>query len=326
MFGGCSSSRNASSGDDASALLPGQKPKWINSPQDYCGEQYWCAVGEGAGMMTAQTNARKNIALMLEASVKSNFQTTTTHQQTTQGGGISGSSQQETTAMIQEATEETLRGVTIKEQFVAQDTCYALASLDRRQAAKDLQEKIEEIDTKIESLYQTGKRSSFYQMLKLIPGRNVLAEKVLTLSGKTLALPVAWREIQNQQRIYEAQRPAVKIVIDHEEDWAGRDKKNLQHLLQKVLTENGYQLSSKRPTFQINVTADVRAEHLKVEGFIKRTWQISLKSERLADETSRGSLEAKAEATGRNDKDVWRQVENDLAEQIGQQFLDLNLD
>jgi hypothetical protein len=276
-------------------------------------------------MMTAQTNARKNIALMLEASVKSNFTTTTTHQQITQASGVSGSSQQDVTAFIQEATEETLRGVVIKEQFTDQDACYALALLDRQQAARDLQEKIEGIDAQITSLYQTGKRSSFYKMLKLIPGRNVLAEKVLTLTGKTVPFPVARREIQNKQRSYEAQRPAVKLIFQ-DEQLGAREKSNVQHLVQKVLTENGYQARNKGAVYQITVVADGRPEHLKVEGFEKQTWQLSLKSTRLADETSLGSLEISAVASGRNAKDIWAAVEKELAEQLNQQFLELNLD
>ena len=320
---GCASSSTPEA--PAATNLVNGKPIWLNSPQEYCGKQYWCAVGEGAGMMAAQTNARKNIALMLEVSVKSKFQTTSTHQQQATAQGISGSSSQDATSVIQEATDQTLQGVTIKEQFSDADSCYALAMLDRRQAAASLQEKIDELDAQIKSLYSTGKRSSFYQMLKLLPPRQALAEKVHTLTEHAVALPISMNEIQKQQRAYEAQRPAVQIKITSE-DISTREKTNIQHLLQQVLSENGYQGRSKGAAYQLKVSGDARPEHLKVEGFVKYSYHLTLKTERLSDQTALGSLEVAATATGRNTKDVWAQAEKELYQKLNQDFLALNLD
>ena len=323
ILGACSSSPVPET-PAATALING-KPAWLSSPQDYCGNQYWCAVGEGSGMMAAQTNARKNIALMLETSVKSKFQTTTTHQQQTTAQGIAGASEQEATAFIQEATEQTLQGVTIKEQFSDADACYALAMLDRRQAAAQIQEKIDDLDAQISSLYQTGKRSSFYQMLKLLPPRQALAEKVHTLSGHTVALPITIQEIQKQKRAYEAQRPAVQIDIAGGES-VERDKKNIQHLVQQVMTENGYQGRRKQAVYQLHINWDARQEYLKVEGFVKYSYHLTLKSERLSDNTALGTLEINATASGRDVKDVWAQVEKELYQKLNEGFLALNLD
>ena len=308
----------------ATDLING-KPVWLNAPQEYCGRPYWCAVGEGPGMMAAQTNARKNIALMLEVEVKSKFQTTATHQQHTTANGIAGISTQDTTSVIQEATDQTLQGVTIKEQFADAENCYALAMLDRAQAAQTIRAKVEAIDTQIASLYETGKRSSFYQLLKLIPPRQALAEKAHTLTGQSLSLPISFQEIQKQQRIYEAQRPAVKIAIINE-DLKGRTKTNLTHLLHQVLSENGYQVRAKNAVYQLKVDFDERPEHLKVEGFAKYSYHLTLKSERLSDHTALGSLEVGTTATGRNQKDIWANVEKELYQKINQAFLALNLD
>lgn len=304
--------------------LEAKTPKWVNSPNDYCSAFELCAVGEGAGQMMAEANARKAIAKVFETQVKAKTDVTTSaHQKEGSEGVISGSTSEDVFTKVEETTDQTLKGVVIKETYQGKDAVYALASLDKRKAKKNFKGEMESLDEKILGHYKDGRRSSLNKILKLFEIRKKINEKYELLHGSRFLCPVKYKDVAKKKKEKRDQNVVVFVKIKEI-----AEDSEIQHLIIQQLLENDYRvITDKNKKYKFEVKGELTSEkqYLNVKGFEKYKFLLKLKS--FNDKGVKvGALEFAKAYTGRSMIQAYENAAPFIKQYLSENINELNMD
>ncbi|MBF0300357.1 MAG: LPP20 family lipoprotein [Oligoflexia bacterium] len=232
------SSSNNKSGDKN---FTGNKPSWINNPLDECDNlRELCAVGEGIGGMMAEANARKAISLIFESKIqsKTNYNKFTSENRTgTATEGADARVDETYNNQIQEITDSILQGVVIKKKYEDKDAIYAYAVLDKMQMQKDLQQKMDSMDEKMQVILKQKGRGAYKELLKLYNLREEINLRYQFLRGKEHPKVVTY-EMVNKKKEEVSKNISVEILYDKKQTGL----KDLSALISKLLVENDYKV------------------------------------------------------------------------------------
>lgn len=270
--------------------VAGERPNWINSPAEFCGAGKLCAVGEGSGQMSAAANARNEIARVFETKVSSDSTVATTATEKTNEGVVSGELSESLLNVIKETTNEVLEGVSIEQNFEAEDRYYALAVLNKMKAASLFETKMKSLDEENVALFETGRRTDLYRILKNFDVRERLNTRYQILRNSAFASPISYSDVMKMKAKFRSNRTPVSVSIDSDE---------LKAFVVSLLLEMDFKVvpTAEAKYDVVGKWIDTK-EHLNVKGFEKHTFvfeltAVSKKGAKLGSLTSENSQTAR---------------------------------
>lgn len=308
----------------ATSVLALSKPKWLSSPDEFCPPTLLCAVGSGTGQMNAQINARAEIAKIFETKVKSKMTITTSSSQTSDADSIlSGGMDEDTYQQVTEAAEGVLDGVEIKESWEDDESVYALASLHKRKAADRLASKMDELDEKIKTHYDLGKRSDLSKCLKFLKVRTALDLRYEILKGRRYTNAISYSQIMKKKRA--KGKLGTTILLDFKE--VGKISEVGTWVTEKLLEEDFKVTRRKKNTHTFTVKGALASEkqYFNVKGFVKYKFLLSLKSKNKNGEVV-GSVSHTVLQTGRSFKQAYMNAIPSIKRFINEDLDQLNMD
>ncbi len=288
------------------ATAKDQKPEWINSPQKACAENEFCAVGNGFNLKFANADARSAIAKIFEAKISSSFKTSTSQRDSETSSRLKDS--------VAEDVDMVLKKVEIKETYNQGADFYALAVLNKDDAAELLAEEIADIDSKMEAYLADNTPSSARKLERLYEQRRVLNQQYQILTGDTVMESVDYEQVYKNRKAKIGQQ---KLFLQVE----AQNKNMVANAVKSVLQEQGYTFI-ERPqgaeTLSIRITSEEMPFSLK--GMVKFVYFVSLRNHAAIN-----VLETKFEETGINEKQAFSAAMESLKKYIAENIMELNL-
>ncbi len=300
------------------------KPKWVNSPDEFCPPTLLCAVGEGTGQMNAETNARASIGKVFETKVKSKLTINTSSSQESDADSIlSGGMDEDTSQQVSEVSEAVLDGVEIKETWEDDESVFALASLHKRKAADRLANKMNEIDEQIKTHYELGKRSDLSKCLKLLKVRTALDLRYEILKGSRYPGSISYKEIMTKKRA--KSKLGTTVLLNFSE--VGKISEVGTWVREKLLEEDFkvVRKSGKSHTFEVEGSLASEKQYMKVKGWVKYKFLLSVKSKNGNGEIV-GSVSHTVLQTGRSLKQAYEKATPSIKRFINENLDQLNMD
>ncbi len=301
----------------------GERPAWLFEAGKACQRYELCAVGEAPGRLGAEIAARNNLAKIFETKIKSTLNIQTTSNSETIDQVVTGKINEDVSEKIELETKEVLKGVEVKEFFETKDSFFALAALDKPRAAKGIASEIETVDTEMIALINDGRRSSLNKGLRLYRVREGLNLRHLFLSDKNLRSPISLSSILKKKK---AKRDLGTIIkVSFKEVGRISQVKNIitRHLLDydfKVVNS-----SSKKSEYQIRGSLKEEEQHMKVSGFKRFKFFLTLKSLNRNNEKI-GALNFKTIQSGRNLNQAYESALPEIKEFLEEKIIELNID
>lgn len=264
-------------------------PSWVKDSKKECKKSELCAVGEGESQSQAARNARVALSKIFDNQVSSTFSSSLSNS----NGQVDDSAKEE----IEERTNTALEGVEISKTAESKESYYALAVINKMKAASGFEREIKKLDEKMEILYEDKDPSNAVKIEKLFVQRETLNKRHHFLTGRDIASKIDFSKIfKNKKAAMES--VVLHVFLDEEEP------KNVESAIVGELVSLGYKVTSgevrnKKSTHVI--TGDLTAEklYMKVEGFEKYKFSLTLKSSNL-DRVQKSQLSFETEETGRN--------------------------
>jgi len=266
-------------GATSSSRTSGVRPEWITGAMDFCPASELCAVGEGAGQMVAEANARKALSKIFETRVVGHLKAqTTSTQKTDSSGGFSGSTEEDVSNQVEEISDEVLKGVLIKKVYEdrGEGSYYALAALKKRGAADRLRNEMKSLDEKIVGLYKEGRRSSLNKTFRHLEVRENLNKRYEIVADRRYKRKVSYADVQRKKRAYAKLGTVVYVNME-----AVQHSKELKNLIVSLLLENDYKVvtdRSKKFRFEVRGSLSHENLHVNVRGFEKYKFLLKLRS------------------------------------------------
>jgi len=146
-----------------------ERPDWVdNSQSKYPSDYYLTAVGEGINRDRASKNAIANLVQIFSVNIRAE---TKTLSKAVKEESVLGVTLESTTSLqsnLETETEQTIEGVEIKESWLSPTgEYYALAVLQKRNAAQNLMESIIELDKKAQELVNYSQQTAPNSILAL---------------------------------------------------------------------------------------------------------------------------------------------------------------
>ncbi len=269
----------------------GERPAWVNSPAEFCGAAKLCAVGEGSGQMSAAAAARNELARIFETKVSSESTVATSASEQSSGSVVSGELSESLLSVIKETTNEVLEGVNIEQNFEGEDRYYAMAVLSRMKAASLFENKMKSLDEENVALFETGRRTDLYRILKNFDLRERLNTRYQILRNTPYASPISYSDVMKMKAKFRSNRTPVSVQIENDE---------LKAFVVSLLLEMDFKVvpSSEAKFDVVGKWIDTK-EHLNVKGFEKYTFVFELTA-KSKESAKLGSLTAESTQTARN--------------------------
>jgi hypothetical protein len=267
-----------------------ERPKWIFSPQKSCVDiKEVCVSGEGKSRQDAEADANKQLAQLLETKVSSETTVNTTSQSESVGVVVKGKVTEELNQQVKEVVDNViLQGVTFRERYEDGDYHYALGVMDSLRVGKSLEDKIDQLDEKMEAWLRTGKRRKFRALKAAYNLRGRLNQQLVVLKGR---------------------RAPKRITFDRILDLVyGKGKKGnkaadlLEGKISESLTEGQFKVSRDpkvESDLKVKGQVDVERQFLNVNGFVKYKVIVNLASYNQKGEKI-GALYLENEQVGRS--------------------------
>lgn len=288
-------------------------PAWVNAPEESCKSYQLCAVGEGAGLMMASANARKEISKVFETKVKAKLKSNEFYLDDKMSSQIQNE--------IEEVTENVLKGVEIKETFDDGTSFYAFAYLNKIDASKSVKEDIDKIDAEMVSLKNQRGLKSYRKLKQLYNKREYLNERHRFLTKSGVRSPISYKDILKGRALV----ASTIIAIDLEGDQTGEMAKTIS----LALTENEYKVVEKkyqkRATHHVVGEFTSKKQYLKVSGFEKYEFTLQLNSQRTNGKKL-GSITMTEVATGRDYAQALGNALKMIRTNLKEKIIELNID
>lgn len=291
------------------------RPNWVNKPEAGCKESELCAVGVGSGMETAKASARNNISKIFETKIKSEF--------TSSLEGSDESSDFYSKELIEEETKSILEGTIIREVFEGKTEVYALAALDKFKMARSLKKEITSLDTEMAILLKQGGASRAIKAQSLYLKRNHLASQYYFLTK--INLP----EIISYEEVFKNKKNAIKDKIIHL-TFDGERSKELETIVMELLVSKGFKVTTgkkinKKATHLIQGKFESSPEFLKVDGFEKYKFLLSLEVTKSGEDVKIGHLLTEELSVGRTFDQAFSKALPEIKLYLEEHYVEFNI-
>lgn len=310
LFSGCSMLKKSPELSSSSKEVP----EWIYSPYEACDEAgELCATGEAKGMAASDAQARANLASIFEVQVKS-----TLNQNQSSRSTFPWQSQvnEEVQTALDQSVNEILENVQIKKHFKKDGLTYALASLDKNQAATLIGDRMKKIDTELEALWHKKSRTNLRKIIRLHLEREKLNERYATVAGGKRASKVSYEEIMRWKESRPDMLP-VSLKVGQAPDW-------MTEKLKELLTESGFRIVKGESSRVLSLNVDSIKEFLNVDGFEKYTFTLNMTS--FEGGEKKKVISTSETVTGRTQADALLKVKPFFTSYIEEHLSDLHLD
>lgn len=297
-------------------------PDWINDPMSACSdERELCAVGEGPGRMAAEANARKSLATIFKSKVEGSTSAATTSESTQDSEGVvSGTVREDVDVHVKETTEALLEGVKISKKHEGTDSFFALAVLNKREAAEHLAAKMDQIDDEIKKQYNDGRRAAIGRALRSMKARDELDIRYHFLMGKTYRKRISKSKLQARKKELRQQNTTLQLLTDEISK-----KKHLSKLLSTLFSGIDYKLVKGEASYKVQAKLVSEKEFLKVEGFEKHKFILTLSAFNSSG-TKIGQIEHSVSQVGRDFQQSYDRAFPKIKNYLQDHIVDLNID
>lgn len=316
----CAGSKKMNQGiDDDHVEIGGSLPEWVATPDAACNTKQLCASAQGSSMAQADSLARKNLAAIFKTQITSEFDV----EQYSIGSDPTDTSFVEKTYNdLQEKVNEEIIASKIAKRYQNAGVFFSLAVLDKDSFARSLKQEIDQLDSKMWSIFSQGKRSSHAQLLSMYRVRADLSSKYSFLSGSEIDEVVSIDKI-NQLKFSQAinsKNFVVSASSDQESEVASYLKSMLTTVGHKVVDRN-----SSKSFDQIDIKVISKKLYFNVKGFDKYEFEVIL-SHLTSNKVKVGELSLSQVAVGRDEVQAWSKIASKLRDDIEQKLSDLKID
>lgn len=299
------------------------QPKWVNNPDEFCPNHELCAVGEATGRMGAEAEARKALSSIFQTKIKASTKVTTESQSSIAVDVVEGGATEEVTSTVKAMTEQVLDGVEIKQFYEDSESVYALAVLNKPEAAKRLKSKINDVDEDIRNFYKDGRRGNLNKALKKFLVRQNLNERYEFLASNRYQAPISKAMILKKKAAKAKLGTTIFLKVE-EVGSAGE----LKQIATNNLIASDYKVVNKadlKHDFILNTKLSAEKEYFNVKGFEKYKFILSFEAQTKQGK-KHGSLETAVTQTGRDFAQAYAKAIPELRKFIADKFDDLNID
>lgn len=300
-----------------------KQPKWVNNPDEFCPSNELCAVGEATGRMGAEAEARKALSSIFQTKIKASTDVTTESKSSISVDVVEGGATEEVTSKVKAMTEQVLDGVEIKQFYEDSESVYALAVLNKPQAAKRLRSKIQDVDEEIRNFYKDGRRGNLNKALKRFLVRKNLNERYEFLSSSRYQAPISRGMILKKKREKAALGTTILLKID-EVGSSGE----LKQIAVDNLMASDYKVvmvTTLKHDFVLETKLKAEKEYFNVKGFEKYKFILAFEAQ-TKNGKKHGSLETTVTQTGRDFAQAYNKAIPEIRKFIADKFDDLNID
>lgn len=240
-------------------------PDWVNNVDKECSKNEICAIGNGDTMNMARTDARNNILKYFETSVNARFKSSLSTDEKT----IDSSKSED----LEEVSNGILKGVKIKTTYGEGSDYYALATLNKDVAIKEIKSDIDKADNKMKLLLAENNIKYNRQLEKLYNQRDALNKRYLVLTGNMVPEVVKYEDIFKVKKT--SGELSLKYYIENTSD---NFSHSIASYLSSILVENGAKIANaeKNANRIVQVTINKTNLHLNIEGFIKQMYSLQI--------------------------------------------------
>jgi hypothetical protein len=300
-----------------------EQPKWVNNPDEYCPTNELCAVGEATGRMGAEAEARKSLSSIFQTKIKASTKVTSESSSSIAVDVVEGSATEEVTSTVKAMTEQVLEGVEITQFYEDSESVYALAVLNKPEAAKRLKSKINDVDEDIRNFYKDGRRGNLNKALKQFAVRQNLNERYEFLSSRRFNAPISKAMILKKKREKAALGTTILLKVE-EVGSAGE----LQQIAVDNLLASDYKVVMKetlKHDYVLDTKLKAEKEYFNVKGFEKYKFILAFEAQ-TKNGKKHGSLETAVVQTGRDFAQAYNKAIPLIRKYIADKFDDLNID
>lgn len=317
-FSGCSLQKktgaNASKKAEPHKKLPEETPSWVYAPEEGCGEEEICAVGEGESLSAADISSKKGIAAIFSTKIQSQLDI---HKTSFESAEIS-ELKEFVLNQVGETVDGVLKSVEVKLRYEKNGLYFSLASLNKKKAADSIHMQIDSIDSELVHLYGLKRKSSIKRMMGLLDERAMLSDKLLVIDGSPSQPPVSFGQVQN---IKYANKEHRKVFIRA----AINVPNTLAKFFEQTMVNSGYQvLDEMAVAYVIDLRYEAKQAYLNVEGFKKFVFSFRVAATNNLGEKI-GGFNVVQTQTGRTEQDAYLRVKPKIQEEIEDEFDKLNL-
>lgn len=310
LFSGCSMLKKSPELSSSSKEVP----EWIYAPYEACDESgELCATGEAKSMAAADAQARANLASIFEVQVKS---TLNANQSSKSTFPWQSQVNEEVQTALEQSVNEILENVQVKKHFKKDGLTYALASLDKNQAAGLIGGRMKKLDTELETYWEKRSRTNLRKIMRLHLEREKLNERYATVAGGKRAAKPSFEEIMKWKESRPAMIP-LALKVGQAPDW-------MTEKIKELLTESGFRLVKGEADRVLSMNVDSIKEFLNVDGFEKYTFTLNMTSTENGEKKK--VISTSETVTGRTQADALLKVKPFFNTYIEEHLSDLHLD
>lgn len=289
-------------------------PEWVYAPYEACDESAeLCATGEAKTMAASDAQARANLASIFEVQVKS---TLNANQSSKSTFPWQSQVNEEVQTSLEESVNEILENVQIKKHAKKDGLTYALASLDKNQAADLIGGRMKKLDTELETYWEKKSRTNLRKIMRLHLEREKLNERYATVAGGKRASKVSYEEIMKWKESRPAMLP-LALKVGQAPDW-------MTEKIKALLSESGFRLVKGEADRVLSMNVESIKEFLNVEGFEKYTFTLNMTSTENGEKKK--VISTSETVTGRTQADALLKVKPFFTTYIEEHLSDLHLD
>ena len=236
------------------------KPDWVSGESSkYPLEFYLIGVGEGRSAPHANNVARGELSKSVKVSIKADMTSRLDVEQNKRGGKSSETVSQRTQQLIRSSSNVELDALKISESWFDEKAglYYALATLDRQQAASAFRKDISELDERIIGFVENSKqaREPFDRVRAVVKAQNLFAKRVaLNEYLRAVDKGGKGRSSMLSQAELESHMMSVLKQVTIEAKGDGQYGAELADAAMGSLSSNGYGTSSDAANFILNIT------------------------------------------------------------------------
>lgn len=306
LLAGCSTKINRQN-------ISEKDPLWLYSPSLGCESFEICATGEGSDFNESDASARKSMASIFSVRISSKLEVLKSEYAYKKQIEIN----EQVESNLTEQVDLVLKGAQIQQRFEKKSRSFSLIKIDKRVVKRIFLERLKEVDKRLKKIVNDANRINLREAYILFTQREVLNEKVIVLDAKGIDSRISHSEIE---KLKYDQTYSNKVHLNFSESIPVFIKGEIQ----ENLTDIGYHLVAEGGAdYKIEVELKQKEEYIKVEGFKKYSFELSLNVKKFNEQI--GKLSVKTVQSGRSLKDAFLKAQSELIEQFEQNIQKLKM-
>lgn len=286
-------------------------PEWVNkldTDKKLCKkDNEICAVGIGESESLAKSNARAEILKYFKTQISSKF----TSELSLVGKEVSESSSER----IEEITEGAISGIDIRKTDEDETNYYALAVLNKKNAAKTLRNEITKLDEMIKTLSASGDGKDIFEMEEKYIERESIYERYLLISKTKLPAPISFKEMFAKKKQI-TKNVLVKVTIEEE------GKKLVSGLVKKELSALGYKSVANNQSHDLLGKFYPEKMYMNVDGFEKYNFILEITAQNKKGE--KNTIKESFQTVGRDYDQAYSKAIESVSDYLNKNLKKIN--